>query len=119
MFVITRKDDPIELTAMPVERTLTFSGSQESVREMLDPRGLPGIEQVVQQNLVMKQIIEEVDSGKPGHYHGRDIMLEGAMPAAHFFLAPLEYGGDTDWWRDDAKFQDMMKRNSIYNWLVR
>lgn len=122
MYVITKRHEIIDLDAYPNEQHLVFN-NQEQVHEMLEPTNLRGfigdIGQIAEQNARMKQIIEEKDAGQPGHYYGRDVMLEGAMPIAHFMLAPMEYGGDTDWYKDDRKFQDFMKRRPVYNWLDR
>ncbi len=85
-----------------------------NLRGAIDDLGL-----IVDNNLKMKQLIEEKDAGKPGHYYGRDMMIEGSMPMAAFLMAKFEYGGDDDWYKDDRKFQDYMKRNPIYNWLRR
>lgn len=91
--------------------------------DVLEARNLRGqvddLDQIIDRNLFYKQAIDEKDSGKPGHYYGRDAMIEGSMPMAAFLLVPHEFGGDTEWYKDDKKFQDYMKRNPIYNWLRR
>jgi len=73
--------------------------------------------QIIKNNEVYRDYIASKDTGKPGHYYGRDVMLEGSMPAAAFILAEQEFGGDPDWFKDDRKFQDFMKRHPAYNWL--
>ena len=91
--------------------------------EALEARNLRGlvddVEAIVEGNQKLKQVIEEKDRGKPGHYYGRDMMLEARMPMVSFLLVPYEFGGDKDWFKDDRKFQEYMKRNPEYSLLHR
>lgn len=97
------------------------SGFSRYYSEQMDPHMLRGavddLEQIVAKNDIMRQRIAEKDVGKPGHYFGRDMMIEGNMPMAAFMLAPYEFGGDQNWWRDDTKFQAYMKRHPAYSYL--
>lgn len=70
-------------------------------------------------NQLAKQIMEEKDSGRPGHYYGRDIVIEGQMPASLFLMAAREFEDDPTWYTDDKKFQDFMARHPKWNWLKR
>jgi len=110
------------IVVMPQTDVFSFD-SQEEARELLEPQNLRGavesMDRLMEQNKLHQEIVETVDSGKPGHYWGRDIMLEGAMPFAHFMVAALEYGGDPNWFKDDKNFQDFLKRNPGYSWLHR
>lgn len=71
---------------------------------------------IVAQNQVYKRIMAEKKVGRPGHYYGRDMIIEGAMPLAKFAMVPQEYGGNMDWWRDDKLFDDYMSRNKQWDW---
>lgn len=83
-------------------------------------RGLVAdLDAIIETNKRAKQVMEEKDSGRPGHYYGRDIVIEGEMPVAVFHAAALEFDGDADWWKDDTKFQSFMVRHPEYNWLKR
>ena len=77
------------------------------------------LEPIIEQNARAKRIMEDKDRGRPGHYWGRDLVIEGSVPMAAFHLAPFEFDGDPDWWKDDARFQEYMKRHPSYNWLKR
>ena len=96
---------------------------EREMSEMLEPRNLRGtiddLEDIIADNEIYRAIMDEKAVGKPGHYYGKDMVIEGAMPMAAFMLTPLEFGGDQDWWKDDRKFQDYMKRNPAYSWLNR
>lgn len=86
--------------------------------EVQNLRGfIDDLDPIVRHNQVYRKYLAERDSGRPGHYYGRDVVIEGAMPAAAFFLAPLEFGGDEDWFKDDAKFQSYMARHPNYDWF--
>jgi hypothetical protein len=91
------------------------------VAEWTEARHLRGIvddlEPLIEKVEVTKGFILDKDSGRPGHYWGRDIMIEGQLPAAAFHLAALEFGGDPDWYQDDAKFQAYMKRHPEYSYF--
>ena len=118
--------DPFEITVWPSELLeegqYSFDSSEE-VREALEPRNLRGvvddIDQIMEQNQQYKERMEALDSGRPGHYWGKDIVIEAAMPLASFLVTHLEYDGDPDWYQDDRKFQDFLKRNPGYSWLRR
>src|SRR6266446_486732 len=117
MYVKTGKyDDPIQVHVAEMPEVKMDS---QDAREVLAPENLRGIvddiEDIAEMNQRWKRIAEENDSGRPGHYWGKDVMLEGQMPMAAFLLAPLEYGDNVDWWRDDKLFNDFMNRNPIYN----
>jgi len=122
MYVVTRKF-PDECPVITVEPMPEIIVDSQMAREALEARNLRGaisdIEGTVEENKVWQQIIEDRDSGKPGHYYNRDCMLEGQMPMAAFLLTPLEYGDNPDWWRDDKTFQGYMSRHPEYNWLKR
>lgn len=89
--------------------------------EWLETRNMRGIiddvERIVENNEIYKKVMYEKDIGRPGHYWGRDVVIEGAMPMAMFIAASQEFGADPDWWQDDRKFQDYMKRHPEFNWL--
>jgi monomeric isocitrate dehydrogenase len=78
---------------------------------------LPDMAAIEAQNAVYRDIMVEKDRGRPGHYFGRDVVIEAQMPAAMLHAAALEFGGDPDWWKDDAKFQDYMKRHPSFSLL--
>jgi hypothetical protein len=91
------------------------------IAEWTEARNLRGtisdLETIIENNEIYRRFLAEKDSGRPGHYYGRDVVLEGSMPMAGFLVAALEFGGDEDWYKDDAKFQDFMKRHPEYDWL--
>jgi len=122
MYVITEKSkDPEPLIVLPGGE-MQWDESQETMREWLAPQNLRAamgdhLDQLAEKNDTMRQIIAEKDVGKPGHYWERDIMIEGEMPLAVFMLTHLEFKGDPDWYKDDGKFQEFMKRNPIYSYL--
>jgi hypothetical protein len=93
----------------------------KKLAEWMEPQNLRGtigdVEKIVENNKVYKRRTAEMAVGRPGHYFGRDVVLEGAMPIAAFIAAPAQFGGDQDWWKDDATFQEYMKRHPAYNWL--
>ena len=78
---------------------------------------IPDMVQIEEKNAAAREIMTQKDSGRPGHYYGRSAVIEGEMPVAMFHAAALEYGGDPDWWKDDKKFQDYMKRHPSFSWL--
>lgn len=75
------------------------------------------LEPIIENNARYRDIMSIKDAGRPGHYYGRDVVLEGAMPISMFLLASQEFGGDDDWFKDDAKFQSFMQRHPEYSWL--
>lgn len=91
--------------------------------EMLAPENLVGViddlPQIMRNNQVYREVMDAKKVGRPGHYYGRDAVIEGAMPIAAFIMAEHEFGGDPHWYQDDKKFQDFMKRNPGYSWLNR
>lgn len=91
------------------------------IAEWSEARNFRGIiddlDAIVEQNKAYRRVMAEQAVGRPGHYYGRDVVIEGALPAAMFVAAAAEYGGDPDWYTDDAKFQDYMKRHPEYSWL--
>ena len=116
MYITTKKPEPLE---MVVEQSPEIKMTSQMAREVLEPgnlRGVLNIEQTAEENKVYKRHLDDKDAGKPGHYWGRDIMIEGAMPMAAFLMTPLEYGDDQDWFKDDKKFEDFMRRRPIYDW---
>lgn len=95
----------------------------KQIAEALAPENLRGtiddLPQIMRNNEVYREVMDAKDAGRPGHYWGRDMVIEGAMPMAAFLMTKHEFGGDEDWYRDDRKFQDFMKRNPGYSWLNR
>jgi hypothetical protein len=87
----------------------TAPGELEGLIDDLEPQ--------LERNMLARKIMAEKDSGRPGHYYGRSMVIEGEIPAAAFAVAAAEFGGDPDWWKDDAKFQDYLKRHPDYSWL--
>ena len=75
------------------------------------------MDEQMERNALARKIMAEKDSGRPGHYYGRSIVIEGEIPAAAFAVAPAEFGGDPDWWKSDTKFQAFMKKHPEYSWL--
>lgn len=75
------------------------------------------LEPIIENNDRYRDIMAVKDSGRPGHYYGRDVVLEGSMPMSLFLLACQEFGGDEKWFEDDRKFQAFMKRHPEYDWL--
>jgi hypothetical protein len=97
-------------------------GHDRKISEWLEPQNLQGgplkdLDIIMKQNEVYRQVMARKDSGRPGHYYGRDVVIEGAVPIAAFLAAAIAYGGDQKWWRDDKKFQDFMKSHPGYSWL--
>jgi hypothetical protein len=117
VYITTKKSsEPLEIN---VDQMPEIKMASQDAREVLEPgnlRGLLNIEHTAEENQTYKRHLDAKDSGKPGHYWGRDIMIEGQMPMAAFLMTPLEYGDDTDWFKDDKKFEDFMKRRPIYDW---
>ncbi len=91
------------------------------IAEWSDPSQLRGLisdlDPIMQKNELARQIMADKDSGRPGHYYGRNMVIEGEVPAAAFAIAAEEFGGDPDWWKDDDKFQAYMRRHPGYSWL--
>lgn len=121
MYVVIKEPEAPQLIVEP-NAPKEFNVSQAEMREWLDPsnlrEALPGLDASIERNRLMKKIVAEKDSGKPGHYYGRDIMIEGEVPLAVFLAAALEFDGDPDWFKDDKKFQDYMSRHrETYSWF--
>lgn len=97
------------------------SMSKAKIIEMTEARHLRGViddvEQIAERNARVRKALAEKDSGRPGHYYGKDIVLEGSIPMAAFVVAAQEFDGDPEWWRDDAKFQKYMQNHPEWNWL--
>jgi hypothetical protein len=74
------------------------------------------IERIAENNRIYKRVMAEKKVGRPGHYYGRDIVIEGSMPVALFIAAAQEFGADPDWWKDDRKFDDYMTRHPEWDW---
>src|SRR3972149_1034909 len=91
--------------------------------DVMSPQTLRGfvsdVDRIMEKNQSAKQIMEEKDSGRPGHYYGRDVVLEGAVPLAVHLMAAREFGDDISWFQDDRKFQDFMVRHPEYSYLRR
>jgi hypothetical protein len=117
MYVVKKyPDEPLMFDAGQMPEIKMDS---QVAREMLEPgnlRGVLDIEHTAEENQTYKRHLDAKDSGKPGHYWGRDIMIEGQMPMAAFLMVPLEYGDDQYWFKDDRLFEDFMKRRPIYDW---
>lgn len=94
--------------------------STTSAREMLDGSDIRHVindyDQIARNNQVYKQVMAEKAIGRPGHYYGRDVVLEGSMPVALFIAAAQEFGADPDWWKDDKKFDNYMLRHPEWDW---
>lgn len=90
------------------------------VAELTEARHLRGviddIDLIVAQNAVYRKVMAEKAAGRPGHYYGRDIVMEGAIPMGAFIVAAQEFDSDPDWWKEDSKFQAYMKRHPEYSW---
>jgi hypothetical protein len=97
---------------VPHSRLINDAFKAENLRGVVD-----NIDTIVESNKICREIVKQRDRGKPGHYWGRDIMLEGAIPEVVFYLTPAEYDNDPTWWKDDKKFQDFMRRHPEYSWL--
>jgi hypothetical protein len=86
----------------------------------MEPHNLRGVvddlDQIMEQNKTYKKIMAEKAVGRPGHYYGRDVIIEGAMPMAAFIAAPAQFGGDQNWWKNDRTFQGYMKTHPGYSW---
>lgn len=95
--------------------------NDRAASEVLEPRNMRGVigdlEAIIEFNAKARDIMTEKDRGRPGHYYGRDIVIEGSVPVALHHAAAIEYGGDPDWWKDDRLFADFMKRNPMFSWL--
>jgi hypothetical protein len=102
MFIVTKN----------LQKVTAEVSEPQTLRHIVDD-----ITPILERNQVTKEFIAEKDSGRPGHYWKRDIMLEGCMPAAAFHMAALEFDGDPDWYTDDKKFQDYMKRHPRYSYF--
>lgn len=103
MYIITKGDKPFD----------DVMGA-EALRGFVDD-----IEPIMERNKMAKAIMEEKDRGRPGHYYGRDVVIEASVPLAVGLMAAREFGDDPLWYRDDNKFQDFMRRHSEYSWLWR
>ena len=118
MYINFKHDPPPE---QPMDKEWVQGMSGAKIAELTEARHLRGIvddvDIIVEQNKLYKQVMAEKAIGRPGHYYGRDIVLEGSLPIAAFIAAAQEFDGDAEWWRDDAKFQKYMKTHSEYSWL--
>lgn len=76
---------------------------------------LPDMTAIEEENARYRKIMAAKAVGRPGHYYGRDIVIEAQMPVAMMHAAALEFGGDPDWWKDDRKFQDYLKRHPSFS----
>ena len=98
----------------------TFKEKVQAVGEARNLRGIvDNIEQTVERNKAAQEFMETGNAGRPGHYYGRDVVIEGAVPEVAFYTAPNEFAGDIDWFKDDRKFQQYMRDHPEYNWLKR
>lgn len=94
---------------------------RDKIAEWSQPENLRGfisnLDAQMDRNSIARKIMAEKDSGRPGHYYGRNIVIEGEIPAAAFAVAPNEFDGDTEWWKDNIKFEAYMRRHPSYSWL--
>ncbi len=74
------------------------------------------LNQIISNNEIYRDVLASKNSGRPGFYYGRDVVIEGSMPMTIFLLGCEEYGGDDEWYRDDKKFNDFMKRHPRWDW---
>jgi hypothetical protein len=119
MYIVGKHPEPLvhDVDLMP-----EIKMDSQIAREMLEPgnlRGIVDIEHTAEENQTYKRHLDDKDSGKPGHYWNRDIMIEGQMPVAAFLMTPLEYGDNELWYKDDKQFDDFMSRRPIYDWRKR
>ena len=75
------------------------------------------LDPILERNAMGRRIMAEKAVGRPGHYYGRSIVIEGEIPAAAFAVAAAEFDNDPDWWKSDTKFQAYLKRHPEYSWL--
>ena len=74
------------------------------------------LQPILDNNAIYRDVLASKNSGRPGFYYGRDVVIEGSLPTSLFILAAEEFGGDDEWYRDDKKFDSFMKRHPEWDW---